>query len=310
MFHRLLEGDLRCHTKILGRSGSGSSVHSAKSAGSQRGSVVEVEGHQTVVTPTTKLQTAQPLHTQLSVSEGRKSATPPSSPEVPVKSKPAAPYFNEELSESSQEGSSEGEGEGGLGPEASIILDDELGTKIDLEVVLPSGGGVANGSGLDDEEAELEVPNEPGGGGNLQPLPNLEPSRTVTLSPAEQLQRSKDNESSEASDGDGSNNGEAEDVCRQEEEQEVDVEEQEEEERDELPELKRGTGRGRGKGGTVKRARSETETGRKVSLASLVGRVRSQTIMDGGLKEKHLSNKVYPSCEQVTPLCSVCVWLV
>ena len=282
--HRLLEGDLRSHTKILGRNESNASMHSAKSASSQRGSVIEVEGHQDSTHTTEPRTTLKCCPT----SKEQEMTTPPSSPETPVKSKPAAPYFSEVTSESSREGSSEGEedkeGVGGIGPEASIILDDGLDTRIDLDVVLPGGVGVDIGSGLE-EEVEIEVTNEPSTGGKLQPLQ----SRTTTFSPAKRA-HGKDIESSSGSDADGSKDGE--EVGRQEEEPEVDVERQEMEERDVLPELKLGKGRGSGPGATVKRIRSETETGRKVSLASLVGRVRSQTIQDGGLKDKHSSNKV------------------
>ena len=286
VFYRLLEGNLRCHTKIFGRSESNASMHSAKSANSQRGSVIEVEGHQDS-TQTTELQTTLSFHHN---SEKQELTTPPSSPGTPVKSKPAAPYFSEVTSESSPEGSSEGEGdgEGRLGPEASIILDDRLGTRIDLEVVLPGEVGGDNGRGLE-EEVEMEVAIESGTGGKLQPTSNLQSSRTTTVSPAQRV-HGKDIESSEGSDTDGSKDGE--EVRQQKEESEVAGEEQEVEERDVLPELKFGKGRGSGSGAAVKRIRSETESGRKVSLASLVGRVRSQTIQDGGLKDKHSTSKV------------------
>ena len=263
-FHvRLLEGDQRCHTKIIGRSGSDTSTQSAKSANSHRNSLVEVEGQQDA-TSTVGIRKALPLHTQTSLSDDEKLTTPPSSPETPVKSKPAAPYLNEDLTESS-------EGEG-LGPEASIILDDGLNTRIDLDVVLPTEEeGVACGSGLEDE-TELEVPNEPGSDQKELPLSTTnEISRTSSLAAAEQLPGKQSNGSSEGSEGDAGEEVAGEKV-------------EEAEERDVLPDLKPGR--------TVKRGRSETEAGRKVSLASLVGRVRSQTIQDGGLKEKHLSNKV------------------
>lgn len=275
-------------------------MHSAKSANSQRGSVVEVEGHQDS-SQTTELWTALSFHHN---SELQELTTPPSSPGTPVKSKPAAPYFSEVTSESSPEGSSEGEGdgEGRLGPEASIILDDGLGTRIDLEVVLPGGVGGDDGSGLE-EKVEMEVANESDKGGKLQPTSNLQSSRTTTFYPAKRV-HGQDIESSDGSDADGSKDGE--EVRQQEEEPEVGVEEQEVEERDVLPELKLGKGRGSGSGTTLKRIRSETESGKKVSLASLVGRVRSQTIQDGGLKDKHSTNKVDHQPQVVNWCIAVC----
>ena len=275
--HRLLEGDERCHTKIVSRSGSNASMKSANSANSsnsQRDSIVEVEGHQKT-SPTIELRTAQPLQdataTDKQLTTPPDQTTPPSSPETPVKSKPAAPYFSQNSLESSQEttySGEEGEGEG-FGPEASIILDDGLGTRIDLETVLPNEGGVANGSGQE-EEAELEIPNEIGL--DMKKPENLEVSRTSALS-------EKGKERSEEH-TDGSHDGKTEGTH-----------DQEEEERDVLSELKPGL-KGEKGSGTVKRTRSETEAGRKVSLASLVGRVRSQTIQDGSVKDKHLATKV------------------
>ena len=244
------------------------SGQSADSASSQRDSVAEAEGEgHPSTTSTRELQTSSPLHTQPPTSNECKSTTPSSqhssSPEPSVKSKLAAPYFSEDSSESSQE-SSDNEAEG-LGPEVSVILDDGLDTRIDLEVVLPDEGGVEGGSGPEEEE-ELEVPNEFDLDAKPSPITNPEFSRTTTLSPAEPLPEVA---------GDGGGNGEDE------------LEEDEVEERDTLMELKPGK-KEKGSG----RARSETEsTSRKVSLASLVGRVRSQTIQDGA-KEKHLANKV------------------
>ena len=282
-------------------------MHSAKSANSQRGSVIEVEGHQDS-TQTTELQTALSLHHN---SDKQELTTPPSSPETRVKSKPAAPYFSEVTSESSPEGSSEGEGdgEGRLGPEASIILDDGLGTRVDLEVVLPDGVGGGNGSGLE-EELEMEVTNEPGTGGKLQPTSDIQSSRTTEFSPAKRVHGKDVVESSDGSDADGSKDGE--EVREREEEPEVVVDEQEMGERDVLPELKLSKGRGRGSGTTLKRIRSDTETGKKVSLASLVGRVRSQTIQDGGLKDKQSTSKVgfHSVSDWLVNWYSVSGWLV
>ena len=235
-------------------------MQSAKSANSQRNSVVgEVEGQQPSATPTTKVQNSL---VQQPVSEATELATPPPSPETPVKSKPAAPYFSQDTSESSPAPSDE-EGEG-LGPEASVLLDDN--TRIDLKVVLPGGDlDVGNGSGLEDETAD-----ELGSEANLLRL-----SETT----AEQLPTA----GGENSEGEESNEGQEVVTV----EQEVDLNGQEVEEQDVLPELKPG----KGSGTASKRSRSETESGRKVSLASLVGRVRSQTVHDSA-KDKHLANKV------------------
>ena len=301
---RLLEGDHRCHTKITGRRESDASQKSATSANSHRDSLVEEEGcgrdDDGNATPTSEVRKAQPLDMQQSLSDRSttpssspetpvkskpaapylKEDTPPSSPETPVKSKPAAPYLKEDMSESSQASGDEEEEEGeGLGPEASIILDDGLDTRIDLEVVLPGEVGVASGSGLEDE-TELEVAHSAcDDTTTAQPSSsNLEVSRTITLSPAEQFEEKVTKEEGGGSDAEGSNEGEGEG-------------EEAEEESDVLTDLKQRKSSG-GRGGTMKRARSETEAGRKVSLSSLVGRVRSQTIQDGGIKDKHLANKV------------------
>ena len=258
------------------------SATSASSSNSQRGSMIEVEGQQKA-TSTTEL--AEPLQ-----KAAMDQATPPSSPETPVKSKPAAPYFSQDSLESSQGSTYSGEEGEGLGPEASVILDDGLGTRIGLGTILPNEGGVANGSGLEEEEEELEIRNEITGGADTKPL-NFEHSRTSTLPPAEphekQLLSEKIKQGSEEG-NDGSHNGEPDGSH-----------DQGLEERDVLSELKPGVKGVKGErgssSGTVKRARSETEAGgRKVSLASLVGRgrVRSQTILDPSLKEKHLTNKV------------------
>jgi hypothetical protein len=275
--------------------------------------MVEVEGQQKA---TTELRPAEPLP-----EADMDQTTPPSSPETPVKSKPAAPYFSQDSSESSQGSTYSGEEGEGLGPEASIILDDELGTRIGLGTVLPTEGGVANGSGPEEEEEEeLEIPNEIAVDSDTKPV-NFEFSRTTALSPAEpcdneQLPSEKIKEESKEGNN-GSHSGEPdgshdqEDGSHDQEDESHDQEDvshdQEEEERDILVELKRGgppevkvEKRGSGTssssasgGGAVKRARSETEAGgRKVSLASLVGRVRSQTILDPTLKDKHLTNKV------------------
>ena len=273
------------------------SANSANSSSnSHRGSMVEIEGHQKA-TPTTtaELRPAEPLP-----EADMDQTTPPSSPETPVKSKPAAPYFSQDSSESSQgSGYSREEGEE-LGPEASIILDDGLGTRIGLGTVLPSDGGVANGSGLEEEEEEeLEIPNEiVAGDSDTKPV-NFEPSRTTTLSPAEpcnneQLPSEKVKEENE--EGTNGSHSEEPDTSH---DQEGGSHDQEEEERDVLGELKRGSppevkaeqrGSGSGSSSAMKRTRSETEAGgRKVSLASLVGRVRSQTILDPTLKDKHLT---------------------
>lgn len=234
-------------------------MQSAKSANSQRNSVVgEVEGQQPSATPTTKVQNSL---VQQPVSEATELATPPPSPETPVKSKPAAPYFSQDTSESSPAPSDE-EGEG-LGPEASVLLDDN--TRIDLKVVLPGDLDEGNGCGLEDEKAD-----ELGSEANL-----LRFSETT----AEQLPTA----GGENSEGEESNEGQEVVTV----EQEVDLNGQEVEEQDVLPELKPR----KGSGTASKRSRSETESGRKVSLASLVGRVRSQTVHDSA-KDKHLANKV------------------
>ena len=267
------------------------SANSANSSNSQRGSMVEVEGHQKA-TSTTELRPAEPLP-EADVDQ----TTPSSSPETPVKSKPAAPYFSQDSSESSQGSTYSGEEGEGLGPEASVILDDGLGTRIGLGTILPSEGGVANGSGLEEEEEELEILNEIAGDSDTKPV-NFELSRTTTLSPAEPHEKKLLSEKIKEGSEEGSHNGEPDGSHDQ-----VDgSHDQEEEERDVLGELKcggppevKGEQRGSGSSGAVKRARSETEAGgRKVSLASLVGRgrMRSQTILDPSLKDKHLTNKV------------------
>ena len=286
-------------------------MQSAKSANSQRNSVVvevegqqpsatpimeaqtslpsdtpttEVQGWQTNATPTTESQTTPP---QQPATEDNKLATPPSSPETPVKSKPAAPYFRDDSSESSQ---ADEEGEG-LGPEASIILDDGLETRINLKAVLPSDVGVANGSGQEDEAAD-----EFGSEANLLRL-------STPLSPPSREDQPRASKTSEGSDGEESSEGQEVGTTEQEvggaggQEVEKGGETEEIEERDVLKDLH--VKPGKGSGATSKRARSETETGRKVSLASLVGRVRSQTINDSA-KEKHLTNKVSHLCQRAS----------
>ena len=275
------------------------SANSANSSSnSQRGSVVEVEGHQKATpTTTTELRPAEPL-LEADVDQ----TTPPSSPETPVKSKPAAPYFSQDSSESSQGSGYSGEEGEGLGPEASIILDDGLGTRIGLGTILPSERGVANGSGLEEEEEELEIPNAIAGNSDTKPV-NFELSRTTTLSPAEPYEKKLLSETTKEGNEertDDSHSGDPDGSRDQEDgshDQEGGSHDQEEEERDVVSELKPAEVKveQRGSSGAMKRARSETETGgRKVSLASLVGRgrMRSQTILDPSLKDKHLTNKV------------------
>ena len=285
-------------------------MQSAKSANSQRNSVVvEVEGQLPSATPIMEAQTLPPsdtptteepnashttelqtTHPQQPASEEDKLATPPSSPETPVKSKPAAPYFRDDSSESSQ---ADEEGEG-LGPEASVILDDGLETRINLKAVLPSDVGVVSGSGQEDEAAD-----EFGSEANLLRL-------STPLPPPSREDQPRASKTSEGSDGEESNEGQEVTTTEQEvttteqevggavgQEVEKGGEEEEVEERDVLKDLH--VKPGKGSGVTSKRARSETETGRKVSLASLVGRVRSQTINDSA-KDKHLANKVSHLC--------------
>ena len=251
------------------------SANSANSSSPQRGSLAEIEGHQKA-TPTTELRAAEPF-------QEAEQTTPTSSPETPVKSKPDAPYFREDSSGSSRQsrsysGGEEGEG---LGPQASVILDDELGTRINLETILPDEGGVTNGSDI--EEVELEIPNEIAGSDADQPHPpvNFDLSRTKIPSPSKPHDSGQLSEKGQVEEDDGCDDVEG-----------VDDQEEEEEDRDVLSELKSGGPGARGEKGTLKRARSETEAGRKVSLASLVGRVRSQTLLDASVKDKHLTNKV------------------
>lgn len=264
------------------------SANSANSSNSQRDSMVEVEGQQKT-TSTTELRPAEPLQ-----EAAMDQTTPPSSPETPVKSKPAAPYFSQDSLDSSQGSTYSGEEGEGLGPEASVILDDGLETRVGLGTILPNEGGVANGSGLEEEEEELEIPNEIAGGADTKSV-SLEITRTSTLSPAEPHEKQLLSEKLKQGSEEGSHNGEPDGSHDQED----GSHDQETEERDMLSELKPGVKGAKvekgSSGATVKRARSETEAGgRKVSLASLVGRgrVRSQTILDPNLKEKHLTNKV------------------